>query len=300
MSAPVRRLLMLGETLELGSRPLLMGVVNATPDSFSDGGEGKSPADLLKRARGLLAAGADIIDVGGESGVTNRPPVEAREEIARVVPVIERVAGELGARVSVDTYKPAVARAAIAAGAAIVNDVSGLRNPELADVCAETGAALVLMHTRAAPKQKLLDSALDESVVADVERFLGQSVEAACERGMAFEQLVLDPGPDFSKTPAQTVSVLRSLPRLHELGRPLLLAVSRKDFVGAIVSRRPRERLAGTLAAVGFGVNAGAHILRVHDVRAVSDFLAVRAALTGEAPVASSLRLANELRWQQG
>src|SRR5579875_1869187 len=111
---------MLGETVELGSRPLLMGVVNATPDSFSDGGEGMSPADLLKRARGLLAAGADIIDVGGESGVTNRPPVEAREEIARVVPVIERVAGELGARVSVDTYKPVVARAAIAAGAAIV------------------------------------------------------------------------------------------------------------------------------------------------------------------------------------
>jgi dihydropteroate synthase len=300
MSAPARRLLMLGEVLELGSRPLLMGVVNATPDSFSDGGGSRSVSELVECARSLLDAGADIIDVGGESGVTNRPPVEAHEEIARVVPVIERVAGELGARVSVDTYKPAVARAAIAAGAAIVNDVSGLRDPELASVCAETGAALVLMHTRTPPKQKLLDPALDGTVVADVELFLRSRIEVACERGVALEQLVLDPGPDFSKTPAQTVSVLRSLSLLHELGRPLLLAVSRKDFVGAIVSRGPRERLAGTLAAVGFGVDAGAHVLRVHDVGAVSEFLAVRAALTGEAELPSALRLADELRWQQG
>jgi dihydropteroate synthase len=299
MSAPRRRLLMVGETLELGSRPLFMGVVNATPDSFSDGGRGRSLTGLVERARTLLAGGADIIDVGGESGVTNRPPVDAREEITRVVPLIERVAGELGARVSVDTYKPAVARAAIAAGASIVNDVSGLRELELADVCAQTGAALVVMHTRAAPKQKLLDPALDATVVEDVERFLRARMEAARERGVAFEQLLLDPGPDFSKTPAQTVSVLRALPRLHELCRPLLLAVSRKDFIGAITSRRPRERLAGTLAAVAYGVDAGAHIVRVHDVAAVVDFLAVRAALTGEAEVASPLRLADELRWQQ-
>ncbi len=300
MSAPERRLLLGGETLELGSRPLLMGVVNATPDSFSDGGGSRSVDELVERARTLVSAGADIIDVGGESGVTNRPRVEAREEIARVVSVIERVAGELGARVSVDTYKPAVARAAIAAGATIVNDVSGLRELELADICARTGAALVITHTRAAPKQKLLDPALDATVVGDVERFLRSRIKAARERGLAFEQLLLDPGPDFSKTPAQTVSVLRALPRLHELGRPLLLAVSRKDFIGAITSRRPRERLAGTLAAVGFGVDAGAHILRVHDVADVADFLAVRAALSGEAAVASSQRLADELRWQQG
>jgi dihydropteroate synthase len=300
MSAPRRRLLMAGETLELGSRPLLMGVVNATPDSFSDGGKALSAAELVERARALVEAGADIIDVGGESGVTNRPPVDPGEEAARVVPVIERLAGELGARISVDTYKPAVARVAIAAGATIINDVSGLRELELADVCAQTGAALVLMHTRAQPKQKLLDPALDATVVGDVERFLRSRIQAACERGVAFEQLLLDPGPDFSKTPAQTVSVLRALPRLHELGRPLLLAVSRKDFIGAITSRRPRERLAGTLAAVGFGVDAGVHIVRVHDVAAVADFLAVRAALAGEAPVASSLRLPDELRWQQG
>src|SRR5206468_7908509 len=144
---------------------------------------------------------------GGESGVTNRPAVTPAEEIARVVPLIERVRGELGAVVSVDTYKPAVARRAIAAGASIVNDVSGLRDPGLADVCAETGAALVLMHTIAPPKQKLIDPSLDDRIVGDVHSFLARRIDLAVSRGVAFEQLILDPGPDFSKTPAQTVRV---------------------------------------------------------------------------------------------
>ena len=299
MSAPPRRLQIVGETLELGGRPLLMGIVNATPDSFSDGGGQRSIGELVELARRHLEAGAEIIDVGGESGITNRPAVDPREETARVVPVIERIAGQLGAAVSIDTYKPSVARAAIAAGASIVNDTSGLRDPELADVCAETGAGLVLMHTRAAPKRKLLDPTLDGSIVADVESFFSDRIEAARARGMAFEQLLLDPGPDFSKTPAQTVSVLRRLARLHVLERPLLLAVSRKDFIGALTSRSPRARLAGTLAAVGFAVAAGAHVLRVHDVAAVADFLAVRAALEGEIEVDPSLRLADQLRWEQ-
>lgn len=217
-----------------------------------------------------------------------------------MVPVIERVAGELGARVSVDTYKPAVARAAIAAGAGIVNDTSGLRDPALAEVCAQTGAGLVLMHTIAAPKQKLLDPSLDGRIVDDVEQFLSAKIEIACAHGVAFEQLLLDPGPDFSKTPAQTVAVLRALSVMHALERPLLLALSRKDFIGALVSRSPRERLAGTLAAIGFAVDAGAHILRVHDVSAVADYLAVRAALEGQVEVDPSLRLLDELRWEQG
>lgn len=283
-------------TFELGDRPWLMGVVNATPDSFSDAGLRRTLDDRVALATELLEAGAEVIDIGGESGVTNRPPVAADEEIERVVPLIERVAGELGALVSVDTYKPAVARAAIAAGAAIVNDVSGLRDPELADVCALTGAGLVLMHTRAAPKEKLLDPSLDGRVVADVGLFLRERIDLALGRGMRFEQLVLDPGPDFGKTPAQTVEVLRALPALHALGRPVLLAVSRKDFLGAITHRPPRERLPGTLAAVGYGVDAGVHILRVHDVADVADFLAVRAALAGEADVDSGLRLAEDLR----
>jgi dihydropteroate synthase len=282
--------------LALGGRPWLMGVVNATPDSFSDAGGHRTLEDRVDLARSLLDAGADIIDIGGESGVTNQPPVAPEEEIERVVPLIERVAAELGALVSVDTYKPAVAHAAIAAGAAIVNDVSGLSYLELADVCAGTGAGLVLMHTRAAPKQKLLDPTLDGLVGADVKRFLRERMALAMAHGVAFEQLMLDPGPDFGKTPAQTVEVLRELSELHALGRPVLLAVSRKDFIGAITLREPRARLAGTLAAIGHGVDAGAHVLRVHDIADVADYLAVRAALTGEAALESELRLATDLR----
>ncbi|MBV9916706.1 MAG: dihydropteroate synthase, partial [Solirubrobacterales bacterium] len=286
MSAPRLELRARGRALALGGRPWLMGVVNATPDSFSDQGLGERLEDRVALAAKLRSDGADIIDVGGESGVTNRPPVEPREEIERVVPLIERLARELGALVSVDTYKPQVARAAIAAGAAIVNDVSGLRDPELADVCAKTGAALVVMHTRVAPKQKLFDARLNGRAAADVEEFLRDRIALAIERGVSREQLLLDPGPDFGKTPAQTVEVLRALPRLHALGRPLLLAVSRKDFIGAITGRPPRERLAGTLAALAQGVQAGAHVMRVHDVAATREFLAVHAVLAGEADLA--------------
>jgi dihydropteroate synthase len=200
----------------------------------------------------------------------------------------------------VDTYKPAVARAAVAAGACIVNDVSGLRDPGLAEVCADTGAALVVMHTRAAPKQKLLDRGFDGRIVADVEAFLRERIELAMRGGVAFEQLMVDPGPDFAKTPAQTVDVLRALAGLHALERPVLLAVSRKDFVGAITRRAPRQRLPGTLAAIAFGVDAGAHMLRVHDVAETVEFLAVRAALAGEAEVDPNLRIPDELRWEQG
>jgi dihydropteroate synthase len=277
-----------------------MGIVNATPDSFSDGGITATVQQRLEQARSMLTAGADIIDIGGESGVTNRPPVEPEEEIERVVPLIERVTRELGVLVSVDTYKPAVARAAIAAGAAIVNDVSGLRDPGLADVCAETGAALVVMHTRAAPKQKLLGLTYDGDVVDDVLRFLAERMDLAHERGVAFEQILVDPGPDFAKTPAQTVTALRSLDRLHDLQRPVLLAVSRKDFVGAITLRAPRQRLAGTLAALAHGVDAGAHILRVHDVEQAADFLAVRDVLDGRLELDPELRLPEELRREQG
>jgi dihydropteroate synthase len=297
---PARELATSRGTLELGGRPWLMGVVNATPDSFSDAGRHRTLAQRVALAQSMLEAGARVIDIGGESGVTNRPAVDPAEEVARVVPLIELVTGELGAVVSVDTYKPAVARAAIAAGASIVNDVSGLRDPELADVCAQTGAALVIMHTRVAPKQKLLDPSLDGLIVADVRQFLEQRIELALARGVAFAQLVLDPGPDFAKTPAQTIEVLRSLGALHELGRPLLLAVSRKDFIGALTGRPPRERLAGTLAAIGHGVEAGAHLLRVHDVAQTADFLTVHAALATRTAVASDLRVADAVRWDQG
>ncbi|MBE8516961.1 dihydropteroate synthase [Amycolatopsis sp. H6(2020)] len=285
-----------GRTLELGDRPWLMGVVNASPESFSDGAlVGTADAQLTHAAR-LLEEGADLIDVGGESAITNSPALAAAEEIDRVVPVIDRITRELGAVVSVDTYKPEVAEAAIAAGAVLVNDVSGLRDPRLAEVCARTGAALVLMHTRAAPKQRLQDTGLYQDVTEDVLGFLAERMKVATDRGVPVESLILDPGPDFAKTPSQTIDVLRHLNELHALGRPLLMAVSRKDFIGALTDRCPSRRLAGTLAAVGYCTDAGGHILRVHDVGAVREYLTVRAALLGELPVDPGLTLAESLR----
>jgi dihydropteroate synthase len=285
--------------LEMGGRPWLMGIVNASPDSFSDGGRFETLEAQVDLARGLLSSGADILDVGGESASTDRPPVAVEQEIERVVPLIERVAGELGAIVSVDTYKLPVARAAIAAGATIVNDVSGLRDPGLAELCAQTGAALVLMHTRAAPKQRMQDPDLYDDVIGEVLGFLRERIEQAIAAGMLPEQLILDPGPDFSKTPAQTIALLAQMRRLHELERPLLMAISRKDFIGALTGRSPRERLPGTLAALAHGVDAGAHIFRVHDVAAAADFLRVRAALTGELEPQRDLALAEEHRYER-
>ncbi len=295
-AAPRYRLIAGERVLALGERPWLMGIVNASPDSFSDGGRHATPDAQLRLARELLAAGADILDVGGESASTGRAPVGAQEEIERVAPLIERVVGELGAVVSVDTYKPAVARAAIAAGAAIVNDVSGLRDPELAEVCARTGAGLVVMHTRAAPRERLQDPDLYDDIATEVLDFLRERIAVALAAGLASEQLIVDPGPDFAKTPAQTILLLAQLKRLHELGHPLLMAISRKDFIGALTGRAPRERLAGTLAALAYGADAGAHIFRVHDVREAADFLAVRAALAGEVEPGRDLALADELR----
>jgi len=273
--------------MTLAGAPLLMGIVNATPDSFSDAGELPDVGMRMARARELAAAGAQIIDVGGESAFGGRPPVPVEEETARVVPVIERVARELDVLVSVDTYKPAVAEAAIAAGAQLVNDVSGLRDPALADLCAGTGAGLVVMHTRVAPKGTLLDPGHYDDVVADVRDFLAERMALAEAAGVHPEQLLLDPGPDFAKTPAQTVAVLRRLDVLHALGRPLLAPVSRKEFLGAITGRAPHERGAATLAAVGCAADAGAHVVRVHDVRAAADFLAVRAVLHGDRVLAT-------------
>jgi dihydropteroate synthase len=302
MGAPARTLATSDGGLALGGEvgPLIMGIVNATPDSFSDAGLHQTLTERVALAESQLADGAALIDVGGESGTTDRPGVDAPEEIARVVPVIRAIRTQLGARISVDTYKPAVARAAIGAGASIVNDVSGLRDPQLAEVCAQTGAALVLMHTIAPPRTRLHDPSLDGRIVGEVRRFLSERIELALDRGVAVEQLMLDPGPDFSKTPAQSIDVLAHLQELHDLGRPLLLAVSRKDFVGALTGRAPRERLGGTLGAVAHGVRVGAHLLRLHDVAAASDFLAVEGALSGRVAVDPGLRVADRLRWARG
>ena len=295
-SAAEYRLRARDRLLELGSRPWLMGIINASPDSFSDGARYPTLDAQVQLARELIAGGADILDIGGESASTDRLPVPVDEEMGRVVPLIERIAGEMGAIVSVDTYKPPVALAAIAAGAKIVNDVSGLRDPGLADVCAQTGAALVVMHTRAAPRQRLQDPDLYGDITTEVLAFLRERIALATAAGVAPEQVIVDPGPDFAKTPAQTIRLLAQLDRLHELGRPLLMAISRKDFIGALTGRAPRQRLAGTLAALAHGADAGAHIFRVHDVAAAVDFLTVRAALSGELEIGADLTLVEQLR----
>jgi dihydropteroate synthase len=285
-----------GRMLDLEpGRPLLMGIVNASPESFSDGAQVGDLAAQLRHALALIDDGADLIDVGGESGVTGVPPLSPDEEIERVVPLVKRLAAE-GIVVSVDTWKAPVAEAALEAGASMINDVSGLRDPLIADACAAKGAALVIMHTRAAPKRKEFPGY--EDPVADVVAFLRERIALAAERGLDEEHVVVDPGPDFGKTPAETVEVLRGLRALRELRRPILLAVSRKDFVGAITGRAPRDRLAGSLAAAGEGVDGGATILRVHDVAETRDFLAVRGTLRGVVKVSGDLRLDESLRRQ--
>jgi dihydropteroate synthase len=277
------------------SQPVLMGIVNATPDSFSDRQGPKDVDELRARARELLDDGAAIVDVGGESGRTDTETVPVEEEIARVVPLVERLAAE-GALVSVDTWRGPVARAALDAGAAMINDVSGLTDESIASACADTGAALVITHTRSTPKTKAFPDYDD--VVLDARSFLDERMRAAEALGVAPEQVVLDPGIDLAKTPAQSVELLRRLPEFAALGRPLLLAVSRKDFVGALTERPPAGRDAGTLAAVGAAVRGGARIIRVHDVAGARDYLRVHDALANGTE--GGLELAAALRREAG
>ena len=273
------------------AEPVLMGILNATPDSFSDEQRPKSPDELAERGRELVGAGAAIVDVGGESGRTDTEAVPVEDEAARVVPLVERLAAD-GTLVSVDTWRAEVARRALTAGAAMINDVSGLADTELADACAERGAALVITHTRTAPKTKAFPEYDD--VVEDVAAFLDERVELARAHGVDEDRIVLDPGLDLAKTPAESVALLRALPRFAERGLPLLLAVSRKDFVGALTGRSPAARDPGTLAAIGAGLRRGASILRVHDVAGTRDYLNVHAALENGAE--PSLELAESLR----
>ncbi len=284
-----------GGDLDLGGVPLIAAVVNATPDSFSDG-EAERSGNAAGRVAASLEAGADLIEVGGESNVSNRPAVPAAEEIARVGPVVE-AAVAAGALVSIDTYKPEVATAALERGAAIVNDISGFADPAMAEVCAGSGAGVVLMHTSTPPKRvRWEQDGYPDGVVAEVRRWFEARIGRLERSGIDREAIVLDPGLDFGKTPAQSVELLAGFAAIAELGRPLFAAASRKDFVGALTGRPPRQRLAGTLAAVGWAVAAGAKVIRAHDVAATRDYLAVLAAANGWAPVDPGLRIAAAIR----
>jgi dihydropteroate synthase len=264
---PLKRLLSLG-------RPAVMGIINVTPDSFSDGGQFLDPEQALKQARRLIADGADVLDVGGES---TRPyggaaPVSAEEEWRRIAPVLSR-ARELAAPISIDTMKASTAETALCAGAAIINDVWGLqRDPDMARVAATHGAGLVIMHNR-----ETADARVD--IFADIEAFFARSLDLADSAGIDRGLIALDPGVGFGKTPEQSIAVIAGLGRFAHFGLPILIGVSRKRFIASISPSQPDERLGGSIAANLSAVRAGAAILRVHDVAETVQALRVDAAI---------------------
>jgi dihydropteroate synthase len=271
------RLRLRDHTFQLApGRPILMGIVNVGDDSVADPLHLADANRAIAYARAQAAAGARIIDIGFLSGRTDTAVAPIEVELARLEPVVRALARE-GLCVSVDTYRAAVAEALLDAGASLINDVSGLADPQIVRLCAGAGAGLVLMHTRAAPKSEHFPGY--EDALGDVVDFLAERTRQAHGEGLSDEQLLIDPGLDFAKSPQDSVAILRGLGALAQIGPPILLATSRKYFIGMLTGTPPLERLPGTLAAIAHGVAQGAHVLRVHDVQAVGDFLAVAQAL---------------------
>lgn len=264
-----------GREVSLAGRPLVMGILNVTPDSFSDGGRFRAPGPALSRARTLVAEGADLVDVGGESTRPGAPPVSAWEEAERVVALVETLKRELDVLVSVDTRKAEVARLALDAGADVVNDVSGLSDPEMAGVLAASDCGAVLMHMRGTPET--MDAlAVYGDVVSEVRRELADVLARAEAAGVDAERVVLDPGIGFAKTAEQNLALIDGTAGIASLGRPILLGPSRKRFVGTILGGLPpEERDAGTVGACVAGLARGARIFRVHEVRAARQALDV-------------------------
>ncbi|MAF13256.1 dihydropteroate synthase [Candidatus Poribacteria bacterium] len=271
MTSSSRALLCRGRLLDYTHRTLIMGVLNVTPDSFSDGGALHDPAAAVAAGRRMLSEGAHILDIGGESTRPGADPVEEREEIRRVVPVIETLADVTEATISVDTYKPAVAEAALAAGAHMVNDITGLADADMADVATRNGAAVAIMHMQGSPRT-MQDSPTYDDVVTDIAAFLQERANFARERGVDARSIMVDPGIGFGKTAlGHNLDILRRLDELAGLGWPLLVGPSRKSFIGAILDDAPPgDRLEGTAAAVAIAITGGAHAVRVHDVREMS------------------------------
>lgn len=250
-----------GRKFAWGTRTYVMGVVNVTPDSFSDGGRTEA-AEAIAHAERLLAEGADLLDVGGESTRPGSAPISAEEELARILPVIKALAAR-GAVISVDTYKPEVAEGALAAGAVMINDITGLKNPAMLDVAARHRVPAIAMHMQGTPRTMQDDPHYDD-VVAEVRAELEAAVMRARERGV---NVMIDPGPGFGKTLEHNLTLLRNLDALRVDGCPLLLATSRKSFIGRILDLPVDERLEGTMATVALGVSRGADMVRVHDVK---------------------------------
>lgn len=247
-----------------------MGILNVTPDSFSDGGKFLAVETAVAHALQMAADGADIIDVGGESTRPGARPVPAEEETARTVPVIRMLRERTDALISIDTRKAEVARAALAAGADIINDVSALSDPGMAELAAETGAGVVLMHMQGSPETMQAAPRYGD-VTAEVRAFLEERMALAAAQGVAAEQIALDPGIGFGKTDAHNIALLNGIPALAAAGRPVLIGASRKGFIGRLLGREADERLAGSLAAAVYAALRGAHVLRVHDVKESCD-----------------------------
>jgi dihydropteroate synthase len=262
------------------AQPKVMGVLNVTPDSFSDGGRFAGLDAAVARAERMVEEGASIVDVGGESTRPGASPVSTDEEIRRVVPVIERLASRMAIPVSVDTSKPEVMRAAVDAGAQMINDVRALRVPGALAAAAASGAALCLMHMRGEPDSMQSAPAYDD-VIAEVRGFLDARVAACLAAGIARERLCIDPGIGFGKLPEHNLALLAGLARIGEPSLPILVGVSRKSLVGIITGRPPADRLAGSVAFAALAVARGARIVRAHDVAATVDAVKVAAALLG-------------------
>jgi dihydropteroate synthase len=260
----------------------VMGVVNVTPDSFSDGGEFRDPATAIAHGRRLAAEGADILDIGGESTRPGAQPVDADEELRRVLPVIEALA-KVDARISIDTTKTEVAGRALDAGASLVNDVSAFRfAPELAELVAEADADCCLMHMLGEPRTMQDDPRYDD-VVADVKAFLEERMEFATAAGVREERIWLDPGIGFGKTVEHNLELLRRLDEIVALGRPVVVGTSRKSFLGKLTGKPEKKRLPGTIATNVIALERGAQIFRVHDVAEVAEALTVATATLGRA-----------------
>jgi dihydropteroate synthase len=260
------------------SEPCVMGVLNVTPDSFSDGGRYVDLAAAVERGLAMVGEGAAIIDVGGESTRPGAADVDVDEEIARVVPVIERLAGRVPVPISVDTTKPAVMRAAIAAGARLVNDVKALRAPGALEVVAATGAAVCLMHMQGEPRTMQAAPAYTD-VVGEVRQFLAERIAACTAAGIGRERICVDPGIGFGKRPEHNLALLAAIDRLAAADLPVLVGVSRKSLVGMITGRAPADRLAGSVAFAALAVMGGAAIIRTHDVAETLDAVKVASAL---------------------
>ncbi|HEV2322214.1 MAG TPA: dihydropteroate synthase [Gammaproteobacteria bacterium] len=268
------------ERLDL-SRPRVMGVLNRTPDSFSDGGAFVEFEMALAHARRMLQEGADFLDVGGESTRPGAAPVTLEEELARVLPLIERLAGEPGVRISVDTSKPEVMRAAVQAGAVMINDVYALRQPGALEAAAESGAAVCLMHMQGEPRSMQQDPQY-EDVTREVTEFLLERAEACLDAGIPKARIALDPGFGFGKTLGHNLTLLRDLPALCRHGYPVLAGLSRKSTLGTLLGGKPvEERLYASVAAAAVAAMNGANILRVHDVGPTVDALKVTSAVRG-------------------